>query len=522
MGEDGEAGAAAYGRRVRRLSMRTWTKAVSVGIALGVALFVAAGLVTLVGARSGPSDLKAGPIDPAVVKPAEQLGQALAMVAAHVRPSVVSVYSEKMVKFQAPDFQSPFGDDFFRQFFGQQFPQNRPQMRPREYRVPQQGMGSGMIIDDQGHILTNYHVVSNVDEIKVQLADKRRFEAEVVGTDPLTDVAVIRMKGNVPEDLPAVTLGDSDAIQVGDLVMAIGAPFGYAQTVTQGIISAKGRSGVGINTYEDFLQTDAAINPGNSGGPLVNMRGEIIGMNSAIATSIGQFAGVGFAIPINMVKGILPTLLKGEKVTRGMLGVHIQDVTPALAKQFGLSEAKGAIVAQVNPDSAAAKAGVEVGDVIVRYNGKEVENRTHLRNMVAATAPDTEVKLGIIRAGKEEQTLTVRVGKLTQQAVTAETPGEEGATVLGKLGLSVQTLTPDLARQFGLQATEGAIITDVQEGSPASLADLQPGDLIVEADRQKVANADQLQEALNKAKDKEVLLLVKRKAQSLFVVLQVK
>ncbi len=504
--------------------MKTWSKAVSVGVASGVALFVAAGLFVCIGARPGGDDLKAGPIDPAVTAPAEQLGKAFAMVAAHVRPAVVSVYSEKMVKFQAPEF-GPFGDDFFRQFFGRQFPQNQPQPQPRrrEYSVPQRGMGSGMIIDNLGHILTNYHVVSDVDEIKVQLADKRTFEAEIVGTDSQTDVAVIRMKGSVPADLPAVDLGDSDAIQVGDLVMAIGAPFGYAQTVTTGIISAKGRSGVGINAYEDFLQTDAAINPGNSGGPLVNMQGQVIGINSAIATSMGQSAGVGFAIPINMVKSILPTLMKGEKVTRGMLGVGIQDVTPDLAKQLGLNEAHGALVAQVYPDSAAAKAGVKARDVIVRYDGREVEDMTQLRNMVAATAPGTETKLVVIRDGKEE-TLTVRVGTLTPQMATGETPGEEeGGSALGKLGLSVQTLTPDLAKQFGLQAAEGALITDVQEGGPASLAGLQEGDLIVEANRQKVASADDLRQALNKAKDKDaLLLLIKRKSASLFIVLHLK
>jgi len=503
--------------------MRVWNKAVSVGMALGVALFVAFALIALVAAHPGGSDLKAGPIDPAAVAPAEQLGKAFAMVAAHVRPTVVSVFSEKMVKFQAPDFQSPFGNDFFRQFFGRQFPQNQPQPQPmpREYSVPQSGLGSGMIIDKQGHVLTNYHVVSDVDEIKVQLADNRTFEAEVVSSDPQTDVAVIRMKGSVPDDLPAVEFGDSDAIEVGNLVMAIGAPFGFEQTVTTGIISAKGRSDVGINAYEDFLQTDAAINPGNSGGPLVNMRGQVIGMNSAIATSIGQFAGVGFAIPINLVKGILPTLVKGGKVTHGMLGVMIQEVTPELAKQFGLSEAKGALVAQVNADSPAAKAGVKPGDVIVRYDGKEVENSAHLRNMVAATAPDTEVKLDIVRGGKEE-TLTLRVGILTPQMLSAATPPEEGG-VMDKLGMSVQTLTPDLAKQFGIRGAEGAIITDVEEGGAASLAGLQPGDIIVEADRQKVTSADDLQEALSKAKDKDtVLLLIKRKSSSLFVVLKTK
>ena len=503
--------------------MRVWNKAVSVGMALGVALFVAFALIALVAAHPGGSDLKAGPIDPAAVAPAEQLGKAFAMVAAHVRPTVVSVFSEKMVKFQAPDFQSPFGNDFFRQFFGRQFPQNQPQpqLMPREYSVPQSGLGSGMIIDKQGHVLTNYHVVSDVDEIKVQLADNRTFEAEVVSSDPQTDVAVIRMKGSVPDDLPAVEFGDSDAIEVGNLVMAIGAPFGFEQTVTTGIISAKGRSDVGINAYEDFLQTDAAINPGNSGGPLVNMRGQVIGMNSAIATTTGRFQSVGFAIPINMVKGILPTLVKGEKVTRGMLGVLIQEVTPELAKQFGLSEAKGALVAQVNADSPAAKGGIEPGDVIVRYEGKDVENTAHLRNMVAATAPDTEVKVGIIRGGKEE-TVTLRVGKLTPQMMTAATPSEEGG-VLSKLGMTVQTLTPDLAKQFGIQGAHGAIITDVEQGGAASLAGLQQGDVIVEADRQKVASADDLQEALDKAKDKDtVLLLVRRKSASLFVVLHLK
>jgi serine protease Do len=506
--------------------MRAWSKAVSVGVALGVALFVAFGLIALVAAHPGASDLKPGPIDQDAVKPAEQMGKAFAMVAAHVRPAVVSVYSEKTLRFQAPDFESPFGDDFFRQFFGRQFPQNQPRPRPmpREYRVPQRGTGSGMIIDKQGHILTNYHVVSDVDDIKVQLADKRiePFEAEIVSSDPQTDVAVIRMKGNVPEDLPAVEFGDSDAMEVGDLVMAIGAPFGYAQTVTTGIISAKGRSSVGINAYEDFLQTDAAINPGNSGGPLVNMRGEVIGINSAIATSIGQFAGVGFAIPINMVKGILPTLVKGEKVTRGMLGVMIQEVTPELAKEFGLTEAKGALVAQVNADSPAAKGGVKAGDVIVRYDGKEVEDTKRLRAMVAATAPGKEVKLVVIRSGKEEA-LTMRVAKMTPEMTAGMMPSEEGAGVLGKLGMSVQTLTPDLAKEFGLQATEGAMVTDVQEGSAASLAELERGDLIVEADRQKVASADDLEEALSKAKDKDtVLLFVKRKSGSIYRVLHMK
>jgi len=379
-----------------------------------------------------------------------------------------------------------------------------------------------MIIDRLGHILSNYHVVKDVDEISVQLADKRKFDAEIIGTDPRTDIAVIRIKGRVPGDLPTVTLGDSDALEVGDLVMAIGAPFGLIQTATTGIISAKGRSDVGITDYEDFLQTDAPINPGNSGGPLINMRGEVVGMNSAIATSVGQFAGVGFSIPSNLIKTLLPRLIKGEKITRGQLGVVIQEITKDLAKQFGLSETKGVLVSQVNKDSPAEKAGIKVGDVIVRYDGKDAEDVRHLRNLVAATAPGTKVKIGIIRNGKEE-TLTATIGQQEAETTTAAGPSPEGADVLTKLGLSVQTLTPDLAKQLGVEAEKGVVITDVSEGSLASLAGLQKGDVIVEADRQPVSSADELEQVLVKDKDKDnVLLLVKRQGASVFVVLQMK
>jgi serine protease Do len=491
----------------------TITKIQVIGATAGVALFVAAGLL-LTTAASKPLEpgMKPGPIDPAVVAPAEQLGKAYAMVAAHVRPAVVSVYSEKVVKFREQPF--PFGDEFFRQFFGNQLPQ-----QPREYKQFQRGMGSGMILDRQGHILTNYHVVKDVDEISVQLADKRKFDAEIVGTDPRTDVAVIQIKGRVPDDLPTVTLGDSDALQVGDLVMAIGAPFGLTQTVTTGIISAKGRSDVGITDYEDFLQTDAPINPGNSGGPLINMRGEVVGMNSAIATSVGQFAGVGFAIPSNMINSLLPRLIKGEKIARGQLGIVIQQVTRDLAKQFGLREQKGALVAQVNKGSPAAKAGIKVGDVILRYDDHEVNDTRGLRNAVAATAPGTKVKVEILRNGKTE-TLTVTVGSLESETAAAA-PAKEGEGELAKFGLTAQALTPDLAKQFNIEVETGVVITDVQGGSTASLANLQPGDVIVEADHQKVSTVADLEQILAKSKDKNsVLLLVNHQGTTVFVVLQ--
>jgi serine protease Do len=501
------------------MTNKTKLKVLSIG--LGLAFLVGIGWVLVIG---GNGSLKAASKPPEVlesaVAPALQLEKAFAAVAAHVKPAVVSVYSEKTVKYEAPNFPFPFGDDFFRQFFGQQF--SNPDGQSREYKVPQRGMGSGMILDKQGHILTNYHVVQDVDKLNVRLADQRRFEAEVVGTDPRSDVAIIKIKGKIPDDLPTIDLGDSDALQVGDLVMAIGAPFGLIQTVTQGIISATGRQDVGISDYEDFLQTDAAINPGNSGGPLVNMRGQVIGMNTAIATNIGQFAGVGFAIPVNMIKTMLPILSKGEKITRGLLGVVIQDVNEDLAKQFHLSEAKGALVSQVQPNSPASKAGFKVGDVIVAYEGKKVQDTRQLRNLVAGTKPGTSVNVEVMRDGKQE-TLSATVGTLTEEAAQNETSPAEGSNQLADLGLQVATLTPKLAQQYGLGNEKGVLITGVQGGGLAAMAGLQAGDLIAEADRQPVTNVRELSDVLAKAKNKDtVLLLVKRKGGSLFVVLQTK
>jgi serine protease Do len=509
--------------------MNISNKSRAAGIAAGIAIFVAAFLFSTIAATKSPSEKAPAPavITESVVAPAEQLGKAFAAVAAHIKPAVVSVYSEKMVKVQPQEFpfDFPFGDDFFNQFFGQQSPHPGLRNKPKEYRVPQSGMGSGMILDKQGHILTNYHVVSGVDKIKVKLADKRSFEAKIVGTDPKTDVAIIRITGDVPDDLPTVQLGDSDALEVGHLVMAVGAPFGLTQTVTSGIISAKGRSDVGIAAYEDFLQTDAPINPGNSGGPLVNMRGEVIGMNSAIATGGAQFgggqsAGVGFAIPSNMIKAMLPTLIKGGKITRGMLGVVIQDINKELADQFHLPDTNGALVSQVNKDSPAERAGLKAGDVIVRLDGKEVRDTRQLRNLVAATAPGSNVKIGVIRDGKE-RTFSATIGKMTAESAAAPKLSGKAADQLTKLGLSVQTLTPELAKQSGLQGERGVLISGVDPGSPAAMANLQTGDLIVEANRVPITNIGELQNALRKSPD-QILFLVKRNGASLFVVIQLK
>ncbi|HEY5998308.1 MAG TPA: DegQ family serine endoprotease [bacterium] len=450
--------------------------------------------------------------------PARALGDALAAVAEYVRPAVVSVYSEKILKVRQPDFGLPFDDEFLRRFFGEQGPS--PHGGGREFKVPQRGMGSGMIIDREGHILTNNHVVADVDELKVQLADKRQFVAKVVSVDPKTDVAVIRLQGPLPANLPTVQLGDSDALRVGELVMAIGAPFGLTQTVTSGIISARGRSDVGVASYEDFLQTDTAINPGNSGGPLVNMRGEVIGMNSAIAGSAGQFAGVGFAIPANMIKTILPTLTRGGRVTRGQIGVVIQDLSKDLAEQFGLGDTAGALVSQVVKGSPAERGGVEVGDVIVRVDGRPVTDTRSLRNTVAATAPGTRIKLEVLR-GKREHTLSVTVEAQPAEATaSASRPGEKGEDPLDKLGLEVQTLTAEMAQQLGLKDTRGVLVTDVAEGSPAAQANLQQGDVIIEANRTRVADVEALRRLLRGEPGKGILLLIHRQGTSVFVVLR--
>lgn len=492
------------------------------GLGLVAAAVGAVGLMASEHAVGLENDKPSSPpaISQAVTAPVRQLSQAFEAVAAQVRPAVVSVYSEKSVKMNSGDSELPFGNDLFRQFFGQEGA-GRPGLSPQhhhEYSVPQRGMGSGMILDKEGHILTNYHVVRDVDKLRVKLADKREFEAEVVGTDPKSDVAIIRIKGKVPENLPTVKLGSSSALKVGDWVMAVGAPFGLTQTVTAGIISATGRNDVGIADYEDFLQTDAAINPGNSGGPLVNMDGEVIGMNTAIATGLGQFAGVGFAIPSDMIQGFVPTLTKGGTITRGFLGIGIQDLNDTLAKQFDMKDSKGALISQVNKDTPAGKAGLKAGDVIVNYDGRAVESTTDLRKLVAATTPETKVPVQVMRDGKEMK-IDVTVGKMpTKELASANKQGSQPSDA-GQLGLRVEPLTSELAQEFGYQGEHGVLIRGVDPGSPAALADLQPGDLITEANRQPVASVDELKNALGKAKD-QALLLIKRKDASMYVSLK--
>ena len=492
------------------------------GILIAVTLFAMTGLL-LFAAAARPA-LAAPPIPDGDTAALHALGDTFGEIADRVGPCVVTVYSEKVIKFHRPDSGFPFGEDPFGWFFGDRnLPQGHPRVpHDREYKFSRSGLGSGIIIDKEGHILTNYHVVQDVDEIKVILSDKRTFPAKIVGTDPKTDVAVIKIDDGVPHNLPVATLGDSDKVHVGDWVLAIGAPFGYTQTVTHGIISAKGRGNVGPgDDYEDFIQTDAPINPGNSGGPLVNLRGEVIGINTAIATSVGQFSGVGFAIPINMARAILPTLIKGGKVSRGFLGVIIQNVDEDLAHQFGLSDNNGALVAQVNKDSPAKKAGIKVGDIITRYDGKPVDDTRHLRNMVAATAPGAKAEVTVFRNGKE-LTLTVTVGKLTAEETGETEPEGEESGPASDLGLTVEPLTAAKASQYHLdQNDKGVVITDVDQDSAAAEAELAPGDLIREVDHTAVSSVSEFNAAMAKAKGKDtILLLVKRGGASRFVILK--
>ena len=423
-----------------------------------------------------------------------------------VGPEVVNISTTKVIKRgpmpRAFGNEGPwrdfFGDDFFERFFGHM---------PKERK--QRSLGSGVIIDPQkGYILTNNHVIAGADEITVRLDDGKEYNAEVVGKDPKTDLALIRTKVALDVDAGA-PLGDSEKAEIGEWVMAIGNPFGLERTVTVGILSAKGRV-IGAGPYDDFLQTDAAINPGNSGGPLFNMKGEVIGINTAIVAT-GQ--GIGFAIPINMAKELLPQLEKG-KVTRGWLGVSIQEVTDEIAKSFKLKDAKGALVAEVMDDTPAQKGGMQRGDIIISFGGKEVETPNELQRIVANTPPNKRVKVEVIRNGKTE-TLTVTVGTMPGETTEAE------KAVTTDLGLTVQTLTPDLAEQFNWSRDEkGVLITGVDAGGAADEAGLRRGDLIKEIDRQEIETTEDYQRIIGKAKKGEsVLLLIKRGTRTFYTTL---
>jgi len=426
-----------------------------------------------------------------------------------VKDSVVNISTTQTLKenpmqpFIGPNspFREFFGDEW-KKFFG-----DSPQGQLKTH-----ALGSGFVISDDGLILTNNHVVEKADEIKIKTLDGAEYDAKVVGRDPKTDIALIQIKakGKLPK---AAKLGESEATRVGDWVIAVGNPFGLGNTVTAGIISAKGRV-IGAGQYDDFLQTDAAINPGNSGGPLFNMNGEVVGINTAI---VAQGQGIGFATPIDMAKSILDQLKTG-KVIRGWLGIMIQDITPELAESFGIKETKGVIVADVVPDSPAEKDGLKRGDVVEKLNGKQVDSANQLSRSVAAMKPESAATLDVIRDGKPV-TVKVTIGTMPEevQGQKSAAPKTESAW-----GITVQNLTSELAQKFGLDEKEaGVVITEVAQGTPAAEARLRQGDFIKEVNRQKIQNVRDWKQATEKMKKGEpLLLLVKRGGNTFYVAIK--
>jgi len=447
----------------------------------------------------------------------EQTGSAFAAIAAKAKPAVVFIKAEKTVAVgggvQPFSYNDPFGffgDDMLRRFFhGHGF--DVPHRQPRQFR--QMGQGSGFIISEDGYILTNHHVVGDADKITVKLNDGREFEADRIGTDAKSEVAVIKIKG---EDLPYLELGDSSAIRVGEWAVAIGNPFGLAATVTAGVISAKGRTGLHIADYENFIQTDAAINPGNSGGPLLNIQGEVVGINTAIYSRSGGNMGIGFAIPINMAKSIKEQLVKSGKVTRGYLGIMIQEMTADLAKSFGLDGKRGILVADVTDDSPAEKAGLKQGDIVLELNGKPIENVGTFRNEVASNPPGTRLRLTVFRDGREKD-IKIKTGQLPDDIEVAAGSSE----LSEKLGLSVQDLSEEHTRKFGYEQGDGVLVAEVEQGGLAWQAGIQPGNLIVSVNQTRVASAREFLKAAAKAeRDGSMLLLVRGKDYSRYIVLR--
>ena len=432
-------------------------------------------------------------------------------VAKATMPAVVNISTTRTIK-QSGMPASPFmNDPLFKHFFGEEF--GRQFQVPRERR--ESSLGSGVIVSADGYIVTNAHVVDKADEIKVLLADKREFTGKVVGSDPKSDIAVIKIKGT---DLPILNWGDSEKLEVGEYVLAIGNPFGLNSTITLGIVSAVGRANMGIEQYENFIQTDAAINPGNSGGALVNTRGELIGINTAIFSQTGGSMGIGFAIPSNMAKGVMDSLVKHGKVVRGYLGVSIQDVNAKIARQFGLDKAQGALVSDVVSGSPAELGGIKSGDVITRLDSKVIENSTMLRNRVAEFPVGQSVEVEVLR-DKKSLKLTIKIAEQPKDMTASgeSVKGEGKSAALA--GLEAQNLTPDISSKLNLaRGTQGVVVNSVESGSAAEEAGIQPGDVIVELNRKPVRNTDDFRR-LSKSlgKDESALLLIVRQNRKLFV-----
>ena len=485
---------------------RRWLAAVSLAVAFSVAGFLGIRADRVWAATPGPA-----PTSPVSgVSSDSGVHHGYSAVVKRVLPAVVNISSSKTVR-QNTDLGV---DPFFRQFFGDSF-----RNTPRERR--EKGLGSGVIVSPDGYVLTNNHVVDGATDIEVTLHDKREFKAKVVGTDPRTDIAVIKLEGS---GFPTLAMADSSKVEVGDIVLAVGNPFGVGQTVTMGIVSATGRSGLGIEQVEDFIQTDAPINPGNSGGALVDEEGRLIGINTAIVGGSGGNNGIGFAVPVNMARHDMDQIVAHGKVEHAYLGVVPQDVSPSLARAFN-TQTKGALVGEVSPDGPAARAGLKSGDIILTLNGQPVDDANQLRLKIGEMSPGASVNLGVLRDGRH-MSLSVTLAEFPSNEERASNGdrgrfggGERGGNSSGLQGVSVETLTPEMAREMQLSSqTKGVVVDSVSGDSKAADAGLERGDVIVQVNRQPVANASEFRQALTSAPGGQpVLLLVKREGATMYI-----
>ena len=467
------------------------------GLVLGVASFGIAQSVKKV-ANNPPATLKLADSNEGPSK------SSYAPVLKSVLPSVVNISSSKVVKAdkQMRELQM---DPFFRQFFGDNGQFNVPKDRREK------SLGSGVIVSPEGYILTNNHVVDGANDVKVTLSDKREFDAKIIGTDPKTDIAVLKIDA---ANLKPVTIGDSSKVEVGDTALAIGDPFGVGQTVTRGIISATGRGNLGIEDYEDFIQTDAPINPGNSGGALINDRGELVGINTAILSHGEGSEGIGFAVPANLARQVMDQILNNGKVVRAYMGILPQDMTTDMAKAFGEKEVRGVVVGDVTPNSPAQDAGVHRGDILLDVNGKPVTNSNQLRNSISMMQPGTEIKLKLLRDGSERD-LTVKLKEMPTESAMAR-PGDDDSTKALD-GVEVSNLSPNMAERLGLPASSsGVVVTDVDPSSKIADAGLRKGDVIQEVNHQPVKDISEFQNAVKKG-GSDPLLLVNRQGRTLFI-----
>ncbi len=467
------------------------------------------------------------PVYAAIDRDVESLrktSSAFASIEQAVSPSVVFIQVESKVAASNTGHQpyghgSPYGDEFLKRFFGDRFPDVPNGSQPPQNNQPAIGQGSGFVFSTKDsissgktYILTNNHVVENAEKITVRFKNGQEFEAKITGRDPQSDVAVLEINES---GFPALSFSDSSGLKVGEWVVAIGNPFGLSHTLTVGVVSAKGRTSIGMNDYEDFIQTDAAINPGNSGGPLVDLDGKVVGINTAIFSRSGGYMGVSFAIPSNLASEIATQLIENGEVTRGFLGIMIQQVTPDLAKSFNIKMGQGIIVSQVTNGSPADKAGLRQGDVILEFRGKPVKEVGRFRNQVALISPDSREKLVIQRNG-ERKILNLTVGKLPGKGKLASLESQQGAE---KMGLSVQTLTPQLAKQFNAKPGEGVVVTAVQPGSIADKKGIRTGMIILQVNQKPVSTAAEFKDAVKNSDGKQVLLLARIGDAQQFIVL---